>query len=370
MRTLHPSALFDSTYVPPKILYRDKEKRILEKLVRDASEDNFPLNLIVFGIRGVGKTVLGNFSLKKQLSQEIFPIYIDTYLKTEFEIANCIGLELGATQDSEQPTIWRYIQKNGLDTPYRIVIMLDSINSQTNRNITKIIKKIKNAKMHTLSVMNFNNYLVMKKELKKQQLLGFILGLDTFTERELLEITKQKIELAFPRELQGEIIEFITDVVTEFDLGRPATVVEILKMLYPVIAEGKDISAPLVRQAYDELEILGEDYFKVIEEFNSYSRLQINFLKFVLEHFEKTGRPYIKEDKLISLFQSAVIETQEGLVPSKFLSETLEFFQEDRIVLKSRINPLRYFIVYSPTNLLQILDNVVKSNETENLFSR
>ncbi len=368
MKVLQPSALFDSTYIPPKILFRDDEQRTVRRLIDDATEDNFPLNLIVFGIRGVGKTVLGNFSLKKQLNQKIIPIYVDTYLKTEFEIIREIGSNLGIAYRDSQDIIWKCIQKISLEKPYKIVIMLDSINTQTNRNIAKIIRKIKDAHMHAFSVMNFNNYLVMKKDLKRRNLLDFILGLDTYTEKELMEITKQKIELAFPRELRREIIEFITDVVAEFDLARPATVVEILKMLYPVVSDGKDITAPLVRQAYDELEILGDDYFKVIEEFNSYSRLQINFLKLVLKHFEKTGKPYIKEDKLISLFQSAVIETQQGIVPSKFLSETLEFFQEDRIVLRSRINPLKYFIVYAPTNLLHILDSVVNSNDTENTF--
>jgi Cdc6-like AAA superfamily ATPase len=59
-----PKALFDPNFIPPHFLIPEKKIQSIQTMLADAIEDHYPLNINVFGIKGSGKNLFLNYSLK------------------------------------------------------------------------------------------------------------------------------------------------------------------------------------------------------------------------------------------------------------------------------------------------------------------
>ena len=59
----NPTPLFDELYIPPKLLHRDDEVELLQRLIIETFENNLSLKALVSGISVIGKTDYSNYTL-------------------------------------------------------------------------------------------------------------------------------------------------------------------------------------------------------------------------------------------------------------------------------------------------------------------
>ncbi|MFX1599609.1 MAG: hypothetical protein ACFFB6_03340, partial [Promethearchaeota archaeon] len=64
-----PKALFDPSFIPPRLLYRKKEENSLFSILKDSISDEFCLNILYHGINGIGKKVIVNKVINDLLIQ-------------------------------------------------------------------------------------------------------------------------------------------------------------------------------------------------------------------------------------------------------------------------------------------------------------
>ena len=99
-----PRALFDQSYIPPRILYRKKEEKTLFSILKDSFLDGFSLNILYQGIQGIGKKVIINKVIRdlSLLNPELLNIqkaYVDCRDKNLVEIIISLLTEIGFHQN-------------------------------------------------------------------------------------------------------------------------------------------------------------------------------------------------------------------------------------------------------------------------------
>src|SRR6056297_2275976 len=59
-----PKSLFDPNFVPPKILPRKKQARLIHGLIMDALDDGYSSSINLYGLKGSGKNLQINHFFK------------------------------------------------------------------------------------------------------------------------------------------------------------------------------------------------------------------------------------------------------------------------------------------------------------------
>ncbi|MHA1582904.1 MAG: hypothetical protein ACTSYM_10500 [Candidatus Baldrarchaeia archaeon] len=68
-----PAAIFDPLFIPPELLHRERELKVAENFVENGISSQYPLHIVVSGIRGIGKTVFASFLAEKIREEYGFP---------------------------------------------------------------------------------------------------------------------------------------------------------------------------------------------------------------------------------------------------------------------------------------------------------
>ena len=55
-----PQSLYDKNFVPPKFVVRERPSKLLSGIVLDSLSDNYPTNLLLYGLKGTGKNLMAN----------------------------------------------------------------------------------------------------------------------------------------------------------------------------------------------------------------------------------------------------------------------------------------------------------------------
>jgi len=68
-----PAAIFDPLSIPPELLHRERELKAAETFVENGISSQYPLHIVVSGIRGIGKTVFANYLAERIRKEYGFP---------------------------------------------------------------------------------------------------------------------------------------------------------------------------------------------------------------------------------------------------------------------------------------------------------
>jgi len=332
-----PKAIFDPNYVPPQLLYREKEEKSLYSILNDSISDKFYLNILYQGVQGIGKKVIVNKVLKDLLIKNkeltnIHKICIDCKEKTLEDLIFSILTELNhflnfnfnfnSILTSKISHLWNMIKLackkincNLFFLFYNIECLQPEIykkflhfGKETNITLISTVNKI--LKPSTLDLLS-------EFDLKKR--------LEFFSYNELYSILKQRVSLTFTHEIDKELIRYITDLICEHYVPVPGKGIEILRDIYPLLKDKKDFKnfelIDICQNEFDSIQIIDE--FSILNYVSEEDLLTIIFFDNLSNYFLKKLKYYISMNELKELYDISC----ESLEYKKSLNEFNELIK-------------------------------------------
>ncbi len=348
-----PAAIFDPFFIPPELLHREKELKVAETFVEDGISHQYPLHIVVTGINGIGKTAFVNYLGEKIKDAYGFPkVFVNMHdSENKKFLNNIIGGRKFSFIGNEVECISNEKYKDLF-----LVLVLDDVDlySSLFRKVLRESKKrniivLASADAGTLSRKSFSNL---------ENRLDFILKLGIYTPRQLFDITLQRVKLAFPIEIDIDVIRYITDLVCEFDINRPSVSIEILRRLYPFAASGMEITVEDVRKcSHDLLWILNDDLviLEALRNMNMQSVLLLE--KMALHLSRRPKKAYLSFKELRDLYYLLCDEIRDEIA-KYMLNECVEELLESEILFKSVFNENYFYLTVPPTFILNLIDAI------------
>ncbi|MHA1339398.1 MAG: hypothetical protein ACTSRZ_04190 [Promethearchaeota archaeon] len=336
-RYIGAKALFDPFFIPEKLINRSKEEKYVKGLLKDAAEDRFSANIGIYGMRGVGKTVLINKAVKevkqillKQNENEgrILPIYVNCESK-EFDqilfniaetLAKYIGIEIDPefilTSDSSK--IWNLIKLLVQKVNEPIVLFMDSfehIEPHLGNKLSIFCKTEKIIQINSFNLLKSSPFLY---EFEKPD---FKLQLGIYSNNNLLQISQDRCEVAFLKPIDLGLQKFIIDLIIQFDKCIPGPVINILREIYPLLESNSmsrknSINSCKIRDLCRyQFEGFSVDELTIADYINETSIVERIFLDNVCNYFYHSDEYYIDfknlKEKFIMACESIEINMNE-----------------------------------------------------------
>jgi hypothetical protein len=196
------------------------------------------------------------------------------------------------------------------------------------------------------------------------QNLDLAIELEPFSDNQFLDIITQRVIAAFPSPPKSSVLEFIADIICTLDFQRPATVVELLRNLYPIASQGSALTSETIRQACLSSKTLHYDFWN--NHLAGLADLDIStalLLQGIGEFFESNpGRLYITKQNLITQYNQ-VCERNEIPKSSTQFSRALNDVLFQDLLLRSRYNSQNYFTLIPAQGYIEIVDLLLGSTE-------
>jgi hypothetical protein len=196
------------------------------------------------------------------------------------------------------------------------------------------------------------------------QNLDHSIELEPFSDNQFLDIITQRVVAAFPNPLSSSVLEFIADIICTLDFQRPATVVELLRNLYPMISKGTVLTAESIRQACLSSKTLHYDFWN--NHLASLADLDISttlLLQGIGEFFlSNPGRLYIDKPNLILQYNQICERNEIPQSPTQFSRALNDILFQD-LLIRSRYNSQNYFTLLPAQGYIEIVDLLLAATE-------
>jgi len=309
-----PKGLFDPYYVPERLLHRDRKLETVNGIYRDSIEDDFGVNCLVHGISGVGMTVFSRFFLTRLVPEQFnsHTVYVDAKHKDTLEIVSELNDKIHnetnrpITVAFDLDVLWMQFKRTASATDRRTVFVLDNIDETNEEVYSKVARLSKEINASTIGVLNSHDYRLLTKLPATHMAYDFEIPLDTYTQSQLYDIVRMRVEDTFPHQLTEEVIRYITDLVVEFDASKPKTTIEALKLLWPLASSGQEIDSDAVRNATMSITSFAHDndYMDLIETISMNDYMTLLVLEAMCEHLMRyKTETYIDRQTLNELVQ-------------------------------------------------------------------
>ncbi|MHA2397192.1 MAG: AAA family ATPase, partial [Candidatus Thorarchaeota archaeon] len=289
-----PKGLFDPYYVPKRLLHRDRELDTVNGMYHDSVEEDYGVNCLVHGISGVGMTVFSRYFLTKLVPEQFnsHTVYVDAKHKDTLEIVSELNDKIH--RETNRPitvafdldVLWMQFKRTAATTDKRTIFVIDNID-ETNEDVyTKVARLSKEIKASTIGVLNSHDYRLLTKLPATHMSYDFEVPLDTYTQSQLYDIVRMRVEDTFPHQLTEEVVRYVTDLVVEFDASKPKTTVEALKALWPLASSGQEIDSDAIRSATMNITSFAHDndYMDLIETISMNDYMTLLVLEAMCEH--------------------------------------------------------------------------------------
>lgn len=291
---ISPKGLFDPYYIPDRLLHREREMRMIDSVYRDSYEDDYGINCLVHGITGVGMTVFSRYFLTKIIPEQFdsYTIYVDAKHKDVLEIVAELNDKIHKLSSKpitvafDLDKLWMQFKRTAAASSRRGVFVIDNIDENNEEIYTKVAMLSKEIKASTIGVLNSHDYRLLTKAPATQMAYDFEVPLDTYTQSQLYDIVRMRVEDTFPLGLTDEIVRYIADLVCEFQASTPRTSIEALKALWPLAQKGQEITSDIVRSATSRITTLGQDddYMDLIDTISMNDFMTLLVLEALSEH--------------------------------------------------------------------------------------
>jgi len=377
-----PRALFDQSYIPPKILHRKTEENSLYSILKDSIQDEFQLNILFQGIQGIGKKVIVDKVLNdiSTLNTKLIKIQIDCSEKSLEEILVSLITEVGRKKNfnfdyksflnSSISDLWNLFKFVCRKVDNYITLVFNNIEHVQPEAFKKFLKYGKENKINLIST---GNQVLRASILENLSEFDFKKKLDYFSFSELNDIIAQRISLAFLNGIDKELIDLITDLIFEHHVPVPGKGIEILRELYPVLNQKMTLKKfeiyDILQNQFDTLQITDE--FSMITYISESDLLNLIFLDNLSNYFLKNANLYIRIQELRELYYVTCesIDYKKDVEEFKHLIINLRNIGILNASKKNDINNFRYFndnvlnydnyfMVINPKQLKPILDAI------------
>jgi hypothetical protein len=349
------SPLFDPGYLPDRLLHREQELGTLGKLI-PSSDFAQPVNILVHGSFGIGRTTLLRFFGVHQLGWCRQPL-VTFRMKSASEIVwDTLTALVGSPAPSDPlPELWSSLKRILRKAEAPIVFILDDVDQNSVETYGKYLAICKELGIPSMSTAP--RYFQRLLPATASQHLDYSLELQPYSDHEFLDIIADRVRAAFPVPLGPSTIEFVADLICLLDYQRPATAIELLRMLYPIAGKYSNLTADQIRQTCLSSGTLHYDFWS--DHLAGVSNLDapgVLLLQAAGEYFlNNPGRLYVSKPCLFSQYGQVCERT--GLSPSsgqfpRALNELL--FQD--LLLRSRYNPDNYFTLLPAQNCVEVVE--------------
>ncbi len=380
-----PKAIFDPNFVPRQILFRKKEEQSLLAALEDSVIDNYSLTVLYQGIQGIGKKViinkvLSDFATKKDLLKPISIINVDcseksleeliTALLVEINRSLCLNLDLTKLITAKVSDLWSTFKLAISSSKNNLILHINNAENLKSEVFKKILSFCKELKTPVISTVN--------KVLKAPVIDN--LGefdvkerLNCFSYKELFSILKTRSIMAFPREIDKELIEFITDLIHQHYAPVPGKGIEIFRTLYPALKSNKSIEiSNMLDLCQDRLDMSSsfDDYY-LLNYISEEDLSRVVFIDNLSDHFLNKAKYYISKMELNHLYQISCesIEYDKNLAEFNELISSLERIGILNSSKKNDFKSLKaysvigtentcYFLTLNPIKLKAMIDAI------------
>lgn len=371
--TVGPRALFDPKFVPPNILHRNAEEDMLTTILEDSVQDNFSVNVLLNGIKGVGKSVIINKTIEnlkeKNLEQKIENCVVNCENKSLEELVISMVLDVPKSEklnlnENELalltlPRLWNIFKLICNKSETYKIFTFQNVENIDPKLLIKFMNLGKEMRFSTLSTINKAN---LKTGLEVLSYFDVKKKLGLYKSNQLFDITKQRFNLTFPFNIDNNLVNFIVDLVSEYDFLRPSKSIELMREIYPFIKKDRNIPADQLREhcmaSFDSISL---DEFGVISFISDADILVDVFLDNLSNHFSSGSQYYIEYSELKELYEISC----ESLQFEKNFSEldeilrkllSLEVLKESNFSRKHPDNTRFYYLIMQPFQLKTMID--------------
>ncbi|MHA2282316.1 MAG: hypothetical protein ACXAC5_15850 [Promethearchaeota archaeon] len=380
-----PKAIFDPNFIPPQILFRNREVKSLTSILTDSLSDEFCLNILYQGINGIGKKVIVNkaiddLSRRNRGFNNFHKVYIDCKEKNFEELTfsalnnlvniSKLNINFETLLNSNLSHLWNVFKLICKKTDFNLFFIFTNVEHLK----PTIFKKF----LHLGKENNITSIYTINKILRPKAidlLSEFDLKnkLSYFSYKEVFSILKQRTLLTFSHEVDDELIKYITDLICEQYVPVPGKGIEIIRDIYPVLKGNQSMRnsklIELCQNSFDQMQI--NDEFSMLNYMSEEDFLHLLFLDNLSNYFISKMNYYITLDELeevyniscetleyeknMNEFQKIIKELLNiGIVrPSKKCQRENEPYLFDK---STNINS--YFMVISPNQLKALIDTL------------
>ncbi len=346
-----PAAIFDPLFIPPELLHRERELKAAETFVENGISSQYPLHIVVSGIRGIGKTVFANFLAEKIRKEHSFPkVFINMRDPEGRAFLNKVvyGKKV---HFSEGNSLFNCVDRNSF-----LILVLDDVDPYSNM-FCRFLKKSRERNIIVIASGDSKS-LLRKNRRGFCSYLDFVLKLGIYTPNQLFDITLQRVKLAFPIEVNVEVVRYITDLVCEFDINRPSVSIEILRRLYPLVISGKEVTVEVVRKcSHDLLWVLNDDLV-VLDALRCMRIESILLLEKIASHLARRVRKAYLSIREIRELYYLLCEEMEDEAAKYLFSECLDELINSGVLLRSSFNEKYFYLAIPPRFLLNLIDAI------------
>lgn len=349
------SALFDPGYLPSQLLHRDEELNTLSKLL--PSSDLAPaMNILVHGSFGIGRTTLVRFFGLHKLDGCRQPL-VTFRMKSASEIvSDTLSALLGSPAPSNAlPELWSCLKRILRKAEAPIVFILDDIDRDSVETYGKYLAICKELGIPSMSTAP--RYFQRLLPAATAQHLDYSLELQPYSDHQLLDIVADRVRAAFSVPLHPSEVEFVADLICLLDYQRPATAIELLRLLHPVVDKNRSPTADQIRQTCLSSGTLHYDFWSDhLAGVTNLDAAGVMLLQAAGEYFlSNSGQLYVSKPCLSSQYQQVCERT--GLTPSsgQFSCALDELLFQD-LLLRSRYNPENYFTLLPAQSCVEVVE--------------
>lgn len=378
-----PKALFDPSFIPPKLLHRRKEQKSLASILNDSITDEFCLNILYQGINGIGKKaivnkVINDLSMQNNNYNKIQKVCIDCKDKNFEELVfslltdlvnlsrfNCNYETLLNSNLSHLWNIFKLLCKKIDAKLFFVFTNVEYLEADIFKKFLHLGKENNVTSLYTINKILHPTTIDLISEFDLKKRLNF------FTYKELYSILKQRVLLTFSHDVEEELIKYITDLICEQYVPVPGKGIEIFRDIYPVLKDNRKIKnfelIELCQNHFDQIQI--DDEFAMLNYISEEDLLKIIFLDNLSNFFISKMNYYISLTELEEIYHISC----ESLEYKKDVNEFYMIIKDllsNGILRPSKKNPQNkvlldnalicdsYFMVISPNQLKTLIDTV------------
>jgi hypothetical protein len=353
------SPLFDPNYLPDHLLHRDHELQTLTDFFLPSDTGIQPLNLLVHGSFGIGRTTLVRYFGINECTTYSQPI-ISFQMKTPYEIV-CdtltvlTGIPANSGPLSDQWTLLKRVLRKS-ETP--IFLTFDDIELTNINTYSKFLALCKECNVP--SIATAPRFFPRLLSSDTNCYLDYSLALEPYGDQEFLDIIVQRVNVAFPSSLPASVTNFIADIIGFLDFQRPATAIELLRNLYPLIIKRTPLTAENIRQVSLKTRTLNYDFWSA--HLSCLVDLDVStvlLLQAIGEFFTyNPGMIYVSKPELLLQFQQ-ICETSHLKLTEKHFTKSLNEVLFQDLLLCSRYDSKNYFTLLPAKGYLEIVDLIL-----------
>ncbi len=386
MQYVGPRAIFDPNFVPPQLLYRKKEVTSVYSILRDSLSDNYNMNMLFQGIEGIGKKVLVQKVVKNLINtvedvSSVNKFCVDCKEKSFEDVLVSmlsqilkkldLSLDMGAILNSTPSRLWTLYRLACKKLGHTSLVVLNNIEYLKPENYKKFLSSAKEINVSLISTVN---RILRPSTIDLLPQFDFKKKLRFFSYKELNSILMQRARMTFTKELDRDIIDYITDITFEHHVPVPGKGIEVFRECYPLLKSNSTIDLnemlEVCKNQFDSFQM--SDDFGMLTYLSEEDLLTIIFLDNLSNFFLRKAKYYISSSELKELYDLSCesLEYQKSTLEYETLIQKITdvgILSVSRRRGPSRSRSVRtgngisndsYFMIICPHQLKSIVDVV------------